>query len=844
MSEHLALHRLEPEAVLTPEEERHLEHCERCRFEARLLRDSDSVAIDMPFEFTPLVEAKPRSAAPLPVTPPTEGLPDIRERYRIEEPLGAGGMGEVFRAWDEVLRRPVALKRVHKDLLEQEGSLERFLGEARVGARLQHPGIVPVHDLGTMGDEQVAFVMKEVEGGTLQAAILDPAWTETRVLSALVRVAEAIAYAHSHEVVHRDLKPLNIMLGAFGEVWVLDWGIARVRGEARQATVSGPASAQLTQAGTVAGTRAYMAPEQAAGETHRIGPASDVFALGIILHETLLGRRPDLIERSRLAERWPGTALRQQVPEQLAALCEDCLQMEPLERPTASQLSRRMTDWLDGSRRREQARDQLAAVDGHRRRAESLRARADERRDSARRFLAELPSWAGAEARRHGRQLEAEALELDAEAEGLEGAVIVAASAALSHDPDLGAAHDILAAHYRIEHEQAEARGAPASGLLGLLRMHDRGQHARYLQGTGTLTLATDHPATLTVLRLEPEGASLVETPLHERATPVTDLSMDRGRYVLHLEAPGRATTRIPAVLPRGGDWQARRPGADSAWTHTLPPVLPDGQVHVAAGWTAIGGDEGCHTSLPAQQVWVDGFVMRSGPVTVGEYLEFLNARASEGRVEEALTWAPRERPVQAGELGLLLVDWSEEAGFTLRPDAEGDLWDLRWPIFMVDWTGACAFADWCSERDGVAWRLPWELEWERAARGADGRAFPWGSVPEPTHAHVAGARPGRSMPGVVDEVGLDTSPFGVHHLAGNVSEWTLDVHDPDGPVVRSDGLFVPPAVDRAARRRTVRGGNWAQPLSWGRAAFRSAWDGSDRRWVIGFRLVRDVPPG
>jgi eukaryotic-like serine/threonine-protein kinase len=196
-------------------------------------------------------------------TPETGGTP-----YTILEELGRGGMGTVYRALDAALDREVALKVSTLGEADPEEA-ERMRKEARVMARLEHPGIVPIHDAGVFPDGRVYYAMRLVRGERLDR------WAKGRTLPERLvvfqKICDAVAFAHAHGVIHRDLKPENIMLGSFGEVLVLDWGVARRREE--------PAEPP----GTVLGTRAYMAPEQARGRTDLVDERTDVYALGSIL---------------------------------------------------------------------------------------------------------------------------------------------------------------------------------------------------------------------------------------------------------------------------------------------------------------------------------------------------------------------------------------------------------------------------------------------------------------------------------------------------------------------------------------------------------------------------------
>ncbi len=222
------------------------------------------------------------------------------ERYRSQGELGRGGMGVVERAWDPDLERPLARKFVATcGGTHGQRRLRRFLTEARVTAGLEHPGIVPVHELGLDAEGRVYFTMPVVEGchfGEVIALERDGSeeWTLKRAVGVLQRVCEAVAYAHDRGVVHRDLKPANIMVGRFGEVYVLDWGLARRGDPGLPKPTATPLDAEAlqTQDGDVVGTPAYMAPEQARGDLARVGFAADIYSAGAILYHLLAGQAP------------------------------------------------------------------------------------------------------------------------------------------------------------------------------------------------------------------------------------------------------------------------------------------------------------------------------------------------------------------------------------------------------------------------------------------------------------------------------------------------------------------------------------------------------------------------
>lgn len=204
------------------------------------------------------------------------------ERYQLGERIGEGGMGVVHLGLDRRLDREVAIKLLRPGSLAA-GDVARLRREARLLARLEHPGIVPVHDLGELPDGGVFLVMKRVRGRRLDEFVRTGLPLGER-LRLFLTLTDTIAFAHAAGVLHRDLKPANVMVGTFGEVLAMDWGVARVEGATDEAA-SGDAVAggDATRAGTVIGTPGWMAPEQARGDASSTGVRMDVFGLGRIL---------------------------------------------------------------------------------------------------------------------------------------------------------------------------------------------------------------------------------------------------------------------------------------------------------------------------------------------------------------------------------------------------------------------------------------------------------------------------------------------------------------------------------------------------------------------------------
>ncbi len=247
--------------------------------------------------------------------------PEMGERYMVQGEIAHGGMGVVFRALDREVGRQIAIKILREKYQEKPGLVRRFIEEAQVTGQLQHPGIVPVYEIGYLPGKLPYFTMKLIEGHTLDALLSErkkrgstAACPMGRLFKIFEQVAQTVAYAHSKHVIHRDLKPHNVMVGAFGEVQVMDWGLAKqlgvtlgVRNPTMSATISGSigqvrlghefdeascVTSVQTKVGAIVGTPAYMAPEQARGEVAKIDRRSDVFGLGALLCEILTGKPP------------------------------------------------------------------------------------------------------------------------------------------------------------------------------------------------------------------------------------------------------------------------------------------------------------------------------------------------------------------------------------------------------------------------------------------------------------------------------------------------------------------------------------------------------------------------
>lgn len=803
---------------------------------------------------------------PTPTAPqPTEQL-EMPDRFEDLGILGMGGMGEVRRVRDTRLGRIQAMKILRTEFNGQTGIEDRFVEEAQATAQLEHPGLVPVHECGRLPDGRWYFTMKEVRGLTLAEVIatahhrdeLKGEWTLGRMVDAFRRVCEAVGHAHARGVVHRDLKPENIMVGAHGEVLVLDWGLAKVLSamddEPQVKTVRTQEGARRTRMGTVAGTPAYMSPEQALGLTHLLNQRTDVYALGAILYEILSGRPAfpgdDTVSvLQAVREHGPQPLRGTHIPDELQIICVRSMARVPDERfPDATALAEQVREWQEGARKRERALQLVAHARTTAPQLDRLRQEARAARTRARVKAEQLATWSPTDAKKQVWALEDEAAHLEEEAALAELNTVQLLQGALTHAPDLPDAHDLLADLYRARHAEAEAtrNRTEARRYEALLRAHDGGRHARYLRGEGALALRTQPPgAQVTLRKLEMRDRRLHPTTETDLGTsPVYARSLEMGSYLAELQLPGHTTVQLPITLARGELADGVRPGDQSAHPITLPVpgAIGEDEVYVPAGWTTLGGDPEALNPWSRRRAWIDAFAIQRFPVTNADYILFLDDLVASGRAEQALRCVPRERNRGPDTRGAPIYGRDDQGRFVLVPDADGDVWDPRWPVILIDWSAARTYARWFADRTGQGWRLPMEAEWEKAARGTDGRFLPWGDHMEPTWAAVWGSRRGRPLPATVDAYPEDISPYGVRGMAGGVSDWCADRFTAVGRFLPDRRVPAPADDDEdLSSLRVVRGGSWSFTPRFARSANRREVDPKVVSENIGFRLARSL---
>ena len=737
------------------------------------------------------------------------------QRYELGELLGKGANGFVHNARDQRLGRDVAVKFHTKEAKLSPIELGRFAHEAQVTGQLSHPSIVPVHDLGILPDGRPYYAMKRIAGDTLKevfdrlkvaeaTAVKD--WTIPHFITVMLRVAQACAFAHDHGVVHRDVKPANIMIGNYGEVLLLDWGVARVLGKSDGplepvTTWRSDDEHDRTIIGTVAGTPAYMPPEQAKGDIDQIGPASDVYSIGVVIYEFLVGRRPfrassvrELLDKVAAEEVVPPSQRsdrRHEIPPDLESLVVRCLAKDIGQRfADGKALAAALEGFIEGSRRRdeslrlarmgeEKGAEYRRAADAARRKEEDLR----QRRSST-------APWAPAELRQQLWAEEAVWRDLRRIRDNTYDESISLYQSALKRDADNQSARDGLAGLYVRRMEEAERRGELATSRFyrGQALRFDTGRFRPHIQGPFQLDLHADRgEAQVRAQRIQLHRDRVLRPgdPVELGEVPLDSVPLDAGSWLITVSADDGCQIRIPvyAHLPRRLELQGSFEAASK---------VADGYVFIPAGAFTAGGDPMAIDAPPLHECSLVNFAISRHPITQAEFKAFL---AEEGTQSGFKCW-----------------DGPETVPGEDQP---------RLPALGITRDAAEAYAKWLSRREGRSFRLPTNNEWEKAARGVDRRAFPWGNDWEPTFCNGPDGFARDPRPRAVGSSPEDCSVYGVFDLAGGVAEWVSD------------------AVPHRPDRGWVRGGSWNSHRQGARLSSRGTMPRLSTGGTLGFRLVQ-----
>ena len=768
-----------------------------------------------------------------------DGLLENRQRYQLREELGRGGGGRVVRAEDRQLKRDVAMK-IHDVADDSEEAVRRFFSEAQAACQLEHPNIMPVYDAGRLDDGSIYYTMLLIDHDSL-ADILDglrkghdeyvEEYTLSRLLVILKQVSQALDYAHDRGVIHRDIKPSNIMLGEFGEVLVMDWGLAHVSGEGVSTEMSEQGETLADSAHTL-GTPAYMSPEQARGRLDEVDERSDVFALGMVLHEILVLEPPyegmNPVETMRRVvdghlespmesadhDRWD-------VPRALNDICLKALERRQEERfQTAGELFEELQQFLDGIRPR-RARQQLAQGREAAERYHDGNARIEQLTDKINGLLDVLEPWEPIDKKRELWRLEDRRQELTLQRARSFGDAVTGFQQALANDPDCTEARDELAQLYWQRYCEAEAVGDEFEQVYfdAMIREVGNNEYLERLSRQVEVRLQTrPSEAEVTLFPYEEIDRRLViSDERYSGSTPVEIPELEVGRYLVVIDAPGKQVVRAPMYARRGEAVDMRVSLPAEQQTESNFAFIPGGPCFV-------GGDPDAINARARRKIEVSSFFCARFPVTFGEYLEFLDALPR----DEARRRAPR----RGGGRGLLVTfdesdgRWKPMPYYSDVPDNHRDLTieQSRWQLPVVGITGddAATYCQWRSQRDGRSYRLPSEAEWEKAGRGVDGRLFPWGDEFDATFCKMQQSRPHQSQLEPVGNFVDDASPYGVRDLSGGVHEWCQG--DDDEMPIRGGAWDQGERACRLASTRRVNAGRCGRN--------------------IGMRLVYDVEFG
>jgi len=729
--------------------------------------------------------------------PPPEELSPGKERYVVEQEIARGGMGRILLAYDRDFRRRIAMK-VLLVPMTRRAEVSRFLEEAQATAQLEHPNIGPVYDVGLDESGAPFFTMKWIRGRNLEEILLRARkdFTLIRLVQILQQVAMGVDFAHSRGVVHRDLKPQNIMVGDYGEALVMDWGLAKVLGhqiskdekvgeggpealaadgdsqDGEQVKTSRSEKGIHTLRGAVQGSLAYMAPEQARGEVDSIDARTDVFGLGAILYFVLTGEilydgnsLDELLGKARRCEFLPPRERRPKagIPPLLEEICLAALQPDKEDRlQSAREFHDRLQAYVEGihdeERRVAEAARLFAEADRVRDNLHRARALEDGLRRQESEARQQVQDSDGADKKQSLWSLVGEVRSRAEDVARLFNETTAAYHAVLSVEPKHAGARRALAELYHGRMRAAEARGDLEAVHLyeGLVRQQQDSQYLEVLSG-GELVRLDTRPvgAEVFLSRYEERGILLVEsTPERLGQTPIAQ-ELPRGSYLFRLRLDGHEEVRYPVLIERG------KP-IDEKISLYREGTIPEGFVQIPAGVSIVGGDPTVFSVLPRRRERLEEFFVRRFPVTLGEYYEFLTDYfAGEPPSEEAYY---AMAPVFGKEnLAVRTPDGKFEAPSQRHPPL---------PVVAVTQSAIAAFCSWLGGRLGRVVAPLTESQWERCARGADGRIFPWGNEFDWALCHGGVSK--KKTPGMaaVGTFPSDTSPFGVRDLAGCVREF------------------------------------------------------------------------
>ena len=863
-------------------------------------------------------------------------LSSNKAKYEYLGEIAQGGMGRIVAVKDRSLRRRVAMKLLISPNGEASRQhVNRLLAEAQTTGQLEHPNIVPIHEVGIYQDDKYYFTMKLVKGKTLKEifrklhkkdGVVDDLYSLPRLLAIFQQIANGLGFAHSRGVIHRDLKPDNIMLGEFGEVLIMDWGIAKLVDQVSGAKTAADVDVNNsfadhfdgidsqekdgTVVGTVAGTLGYMSPEQARGEVDKLDARTDIFSLGAMLYEMFAGsppyNQPNAKERLRAAANQvavesPTSRVRKtnsstralKIPREVAAIAMKAIASKPADRyQSAQEFFDDIQRYLEGhtvkacpdtfvqltakwmKRNRGMVRSVAAiilavslavfgarflirrsTVAGHTNEAQKILTAAQSDREKQLQLLAQATSADDSYTdlnkqrgldnvdERYSAQLAqaadyyARVFEYDPKNRSahaaLAGIYMEMWRAALRRNkPELMSAYAQEVARYagREEYNSVYKNEIDGDGKFKLIANRTGADVFifRYME-TGKWNRLTPVPYRFAERKVDDSAIAEASSKLrpavdghdgssvyflnlesdygHRLAqTPLTVGQMPAGSYLFVLRAPGFEDLHLPVTIQRQKELTLNVKMLKTG-------ERPSGFSYVPSVWAKVGGPAA--GSKWSNYVWksVNPFFIQTYEVTFAEYEEYLRALIGEGRLAEAKKHLPQD-------FGFYYLTI---AGKQLNPHSSLTEGWRKWPVRGVSWLDAQAYAQWRSQRDGVIYRLPTELEWEVAARGTDGRRYSWGELFWPQAARLSQGYANKSNTNWDPRPFADESVFGVWDMTGSQAEWCAD------EFAGRYGEYV------------LRGNAWAlQPVGL-EAAFRTSGAPDYFHATTGFRLATNV---
>ena len=650
-------------------------------------------------------------------------------KYQLHEELGRGGYGTVYRATDSVLEVPRAVKVLHPALVADPSFIERFRREAKFAARMKHPHIVPVYDLGE-AEGRFFLAMEYMPAASLKDMLAkDGSLPFERAFEIIQQLAEALDHIHKQDVIHRDVKPGNILFDEKGNAALTDLGFAKA--------LSGAGSASLSVTGGMIGTPAYMAPEIWMGG--EACPQTDVYSLACVFVEMLTGESlfggegdspPPLVMKRHfdpleLSQDWP-----EDVPNGINAVLDKALAKEPDERIASP------GDLADALKDLGQESEIVEPVD-------------ESPQPVVPPEVVDEPEPTPARPAPRPEQAQ--------------------------KPTNVQPANVPTPPWWQQKPFWAVIGGAALVGLCGF--------------------------AIALIANSQNKPVTVIETVVVEVTSTSAEIAMEATAAPTSLPS-----TQAPTLTPPS-------PTALSLGVGSTQVSSKDGmaQVYVPAGEFEMGSEDGDSDEQPIHTVYLDAFWIDQTEVTNAMFATFLNDQGNQN--EGGMTW------LDAGDEDVLIKqngsEWQPVSGY-------GDH-----PVIEVSWYGAQAYCEWAGRR------LPTEAEWEKGARGTDGRTYPWGEGIDCSLAQYLGCS-GETVP--VGSKPDGASPYSALDMAGNVWEWVADWYDSD---YYGNSPSNNPEGPASGGSRVLRGGSWLDDDGSVRSANRLRDTPDDSRLNLGFRCAR-----